>query len=273
MTALSRAGIKKIQPGIESLDTNVLKLMRKGCTMLQNVQTLKLAAENGLFVEWNLLHGFPGETAENYRAIAAVIPKLGHLQPPSVCGPVRADRFSPYWARPESFGIEISPNPAYAYIYPFSPEIVARLAYHFDISSRASGELAEAVAETARAAAAWREGQPRSRLALWSRDDCSVEVEEGRAGRAPWTQQFDGAAAFLLRACWQARPWRALVQEYGEADDLRRALDGLEALDLILVEGDRLLTLALRQPGYAAAPSWGDVRAERTVPFTFGLAR
>ena len=63
------------------------------------------------------------------------------------------------------------------------------------------------------------------------------------------------------------------MQEYGEAVDLRRALDGLEALDLILVEGDRLLTLALRQPGYAAAPSWGDVRAERTVPFTFGLAR
>ena len=61
------------------------------------------------------------------------------------------------------------------------------------------------------------------------------------------------------------------MQEYGDADGLHRALDGLEALDLILVEGDRLLTLALRQPGYAAAPSWGDVRAGRTVPFTFGL--
>ena len=122
MTALSPRRHQEDPARIESLDTNVLKLMRKGCTMLQNVQTLKLAAENGLFVEWNLLHGFPGETAENYRTIAALIPKLGHLQPPSVCGPVRADRFSPYWARPESFGIEISPNPAYAYIYPFSPK-------------------------------------------------------------------------------------------------------------------------------------------------------
>jgi hypothetical protein len=29
--------------------------MRKGCTMLQNVQILKLAAENGIWVAWNLL--------------------------------------------------------------------------------------------------------------------------------------------------------------------------------------------------------------------------
>jgi len=30
---------------------------------LQNVQVLKLAAEAGLYVEWNLLYGFPGERA------------------------------------------------------------------------------------------------------------------------------------------------------------------------------------------------------------------
>ena len=88
---LSRAGIKKIQPGIESLDTEVLKLMRKGCTMLQNVQTLKLAAENGLFVEWNLLHGFPGETAESYRRSRPSYRSSGICnRPPSAdpCAPI-----------------------------------------------------------------------------------------------------------------------------------------------------------------------------------------
>ncbi len=37
--------------------------MRKGATTLQNVQTLKLAAEAGIYVEWLALCGFPGSAA------------------------------------------------------------------------------------------------------------------------------------------------------------------------------------------------------------------
>jgi ribosomal peptide maturation radical SAM protein 1 len=270
LTVLSRAGIKKIQPGIESLDTEVLKLMRKGCTTLQNVQLLKLAAENGLFVEWNLLHGFPGETAASYRRIAAIIPKLLHLQPPGVCGPVRADRFSPYWARPESFGIAITPNPAYRHIYPFAPETVARLAYHFDIVVPRSAALDEAVAAVVAGIAAWRTAQPRSSLALSDHGGDGLEITDRRAAGRPHVLHFAGRAAALLRACWQAVPWTVLVQQDGDADALRAALEELEALGLVLVEGDRVLTLALRQPGYAAAPDWSDIRAGRTVPFTLG---
>ena len=65
--ALARAGVRKIQPGIESLSTPVLKLMRKGCTMLQNIQLLKSCAGAGIEPGWNLLYGFPGEDPESYR--------------------------------------------------------------------------------------------------------------------------------------------------------------------------------------------------------------
>ena len=128
---LSRAGAKKLQPGIESLDTDILALMRKGCTMLQNLQTLKIAAECGVYIEWNLLHGFPGESRESYERTAALIPHLVHLQPPNGVGRVRADRFSPYFERPEAFGIEIEPLPAYRHIFPFDDAVVRSLAYHF----------------------------------------------------------------------------------------------------------------------------------------------
>jgi hypothetical protein len=40
LQALARAGIREIQPGIESLSDQVLRIMRKGVQALQNVQLL-----------------------------------------------------------------------------------------------------------------------------------------------------------------------------------------------------------------------------------------
>lgn len=143
---LSRAGVKKIQPGIEALDSELLTLMNKGCTMLQNVQLLKLAAENGLSVAWNLLYRFPSETAECYARTARLIPKLRHLQAPSNTGRASADRFSPYFPRPESFGVRLEPAAAYRFVHPFDKTSIRRLAYHFHMHSEALDHIDETVA-------------------------------------------------------------------------------------------------------------------------------
>jgi len=47
--------MRRLEVGIESLSTPVLKLMRKGTTLLQSVQFLRQAREMGLEVVWNLL--------------------------------------------------------------------------------------------------------------------------------------------------------------------------------------------------------------------------
>lgn len=268
LVLLSGAGIKKIQPGIESLDSTILRLMRKGCTMLQNVQTLKLAAEAGVYVEWNLLHGFPGETVEQYRGMAALMPSLFHLQPPGVCGAVRADRFSPYWARPAEYGIRIRPNPAYAHIYPFAPEAVTELAYHFDMDAPEGPELARAVAGVAARAAAWRADHPARRLALHDCGGDALEIEDGRQAGPAVTQRVGGIEAAILRAAWQAVS-RASLRVALDADGavLDAAIERLRARGLMLAEGGRVLTLALRQPGYARAPLWEEIRAGAQRPF------
>ncbi len=64
---MREAGILAVQPGIESLSSHVLKLMKKGVTGIQNIQLLKWCREYGIEVAWNLLYGFPGETAEGLR--------------------------------------------------------------------------------------------------------------------------------------------------------------------------------------------------------------
>jgi len=102
---MAAAGVRKIQPGIESLSTPILGLMDKGTTRLQNVQMLKWCGELRLGVIWNLLYGFPQELPDEYAAMASLMPLLYHLPPPSGVCKVRLDRFSPYWQDPERYGI------------------------------------------------------------------------------------------------------------------------------------------------------------------------
>ena len=71
---LRAAGIRFIQPGIESFSDTVLTLMRKGVSGLQNIQVLKWCKELGVEPNWNLLFGFPGEPPEEVHAHGEVRP-------------------------------------------------------------------------------------------------------------------------------------------------------------------------------------------------------
>ena len=106
------SGVHAMQPGIESLSTPILRLMRKGVTALQNIRLLKWCAEIGITPAWNLLYGFPGEPAQEYARMAELIPSLVHFTPPTFT-PIQMERFSPYFDRPAEFGIELTgPLPA-----------------------------------------------------------------------------------------------------------------------------------------------------------------
>ncbi|WNG25387.1 RiPP maturation radical SAM protein 1 [Cystobacter fuscus] len=130
---LSRAGVRWIQPGIEALDDGLLGLLRKGCSTVINVQLLKWAYDYGIWVVWNHLHGAPGENPEWYERVADWLPLIVHLQPPSggALTSIRFDRFSPYFNKPESFGLNLKPCWGYGQVYPVAPEQLARQAYFF----------------------------------------------------------------------------------------------------------------------------------------------
>lgn len=103
LAGLRSAGIMRIQPGIESLSSAVLDLMRKGSSKLLNIRLLKWAGYYGIGVAWNLLTGFPGETDDDYRRQAELMPLLHHLEPPAVravSGSNASARTSPMTRRP-----------------------------------------------------------------------------------------------------------------------------------------------------------------------------
>jgi ribosomal peptide maturation radical SAM protein 1 len=133
---LAEAGVRWIQPGIESLDDKVLALIGKGNSALMNLQLLKWSSEFGIDASWNMLCGIPGESDSWYSEMAEWLPAIFHLQPPTGVIRVRYDRFSPYQIRPQDFGLILEPSRAYAYVYPLPKESLMRLAYSFEDSGQ-----------------------------------------------------------------------------------------------------------------------------------------
>lgn len=155
LLTLAEAGVRAVQPGIESFITTVLKLMDKGTSMLQNVQLMRWCKEIGINVAWNLIYGFPGEDASLYPAMIRLLPRLFHMDAPQNCCRVRADRHSPYFMRPEKYGVRLIEEPAYKLVYPLQSDQVSRIAYYFDMEFRESPRILEYESDLQNAVAEW----------------------------------------------------------------------------------------------------------------------
>ena len=129
---LAQSGVRHVQPGIESLSSNVLRLMRKGVRAGQNVNLLRWAQYYDIDVSWNLLWGFPGETEQDYAGQASAVPALIHLRPPQSVGRIWLERFSPMFVEPNEFPMRYRrPEASYRYIYPAEVDL-ERVAYFFE---------------------------------------------------------------------------------------------------------------------------------------------
>jgi ribosomal peptide maturation radical SAM protein 1 len=133
LESLRHAGVSWIQPGLESLDDDALKAMRKGVSVMVNVQLLKWCEELGITVTWNIITGVPGENPASYHDMAQRMRLLFHLMPPSGAHEFELHRFSPYFDSPRDFGIEPGEAHAlYAHVYPVDQRDRNDLAYRFE---------------------------------------------------------------------------------------------------------------------------------------------
>lgn len=134
VAALGAANVRWVQPGIESLSTPLLTLLRKGVTAIQNLAFLKWCREQRVLVSWNLLCGIPGDAAEHYEEQLRLMRKIPHLSPAQGVSPIRVDRYSPYFVRHREFGwSDLSPLPEYRSLHPhLDAEALHGIAYHFE---------------------------------------------------------------------------------------------------------------------------------------------
>jgi ribosomal peptide maturation radical SAM protein 1 len=161
--ALKRSGITTIEPGIESLSSRLLTLMKKGVQARQNLMLLRYARAVGLDLNWNILWGFPGDDAEMYEDTLAILPLLHHLQPPAAMVHLSIERFSPYYSKPTEFGLRNMKPLAGYYDYLPRGVDVRRAAYHFTARYTCGSHDHMEVIQTlwrqmARWRASWRRG-------------------------------------------------------------------------------------------------------------------
>ncbi len=199
---LARAGVTQLQPGLESLSSHVLRLMDKGVRAAQNVNLLRWSAHYGIAVAWNILWGFPGETAQDYADQAAAVPHLVHLRPPASADRIWLERFSPLYREPERFGLRHrAPERSHRFVYPREVDL-DRVAYFFDYDL--AGALPEAAYDGLRQAAAawstaWDADQPPV-LTYWSAPGF-VQLYDGRHPGREGTYTFEGTLADIYLAC------------------------------------------------------------------------
>ena len=162
---LRDAGIRMVQPGIESFSDAMLAMMRKGSRGLQNIQFLKWCKELGVRPFWNIIWGFPGEPAAEYARMAALVPQLAHLEPPEYAGPISLERFSPNYDFADRLGFaNVTPHPAYRHLYPFNEDSITRLARRFVFEYREPRDVVSYTEPLALEVAAWQNGYAESDL-------------------------------------------------------------------------------------------------------------
>jgi ribosomal peptide maturation radical SAM protein 1 len=255
--AMRRAGITFIQPGIESLHSEVLSLMRKGVRAVQNVRLLKWARQSGIRVVWSILRGFPGEKDDWYRKTAAWIPQLEHFDPPSGIFPVRYDRFSPFHKDSDVFGLRLEPAPLIRFIYPFSERDLADQTYYFVDKNPSEGpDKGPGTRAVENAIGAWMgtfiQG---NHPALWyeERDD-SLEFHDTRSCAESDLLKIDGLLRYVYLLTEDGISRNRLIGEMesrkfpGTGDDADGALAFLVNKKLVLEVDGQFLGLATKGP-------------------------
>ncbi len=263
--AMAEGGVIHIQPGIESLSSDVLRLMRKGVSAQQNIALLRHCRGVSIKVDWGILYGFPGEPAEAYEATIALIPKLAHLGPPSGAVLIVIDRFSPYFKDPEGMGVgALSPLPAYRALYP--PEVdTHEIAFHF--SGNYTTELLgdpELVARLRQAAAAWE--------ACWTERKQPV-LELFTSGGRPMVLDTRPIARQAMTALSLAQHDALLQLEHPKSREgldpaLAEQADWLIARDFVLEHEGKLMSLVVRarEAGATTWRNWQEVAAVAAPP-------
>ena len=276
LVKLRDGGVRHIQPGIESLSDEVLRLMRKGVTGFQNLQLLRWCAEVGIGCSWNVLAGFPGESPAEYEWMGRMAPLLHHLQPPVSCSPIRLDRFSPLYDRAAESGLtRVRPARAYYYVYPLGRQELRRLAYFFDFDYADGHTVDSYVKPLAAVIQEW--------WAVWNDDDRpvldarvdgdTVVVTDTRTVATAARHVLTGARAAVLLHCDQRATATTLARapELAAVDgDVHEAVDWLVDAGLVARRGGRLVTLAVFRDRPADHPLLrarsDDVRVDAPVP-------
>ena len=241
-------------------------------TGMRNVELIKWCTYYGISCMYNILMRFPGETEEDYRLQAELVPKIAHLQPPWGIVKARADRGSPMFTEPETQSVRrLKPAACYDFIFPkrFNLE---RISYYFDhemdnvVDEEQYDDLLIRVAK-------WQSSWSDTThpILRYRKAFSNIVIEDGRRGK--WkSHSYEGGPAVLYEYCADARTPRDIASNVGIESWVQPALDEFVAKDLMLFMDGRYLSLALpNNPNFELPPGPQSAKPAAAVPDNFVL--
>ncbi len=239
---LRAARVMRIQPGIESLSDQVLRIMRKGVTGMHNLQLLKWCKEWGIIPQWNLLWGFPGEDPAEYARMAELLPLMTHLTPPLAGLSIILERFSPNFNESQALGFKnVRPVPGYFFTYALPEEAVRNIAYFFFYDYQEERNVWAYAQPVARRIWEWKDEHATSALYSVDKQDHLLIFDTRKVAPSPRVS-LQGAERWVLLACDTVLSLDKLKARYLEEDPAARGWDPLESVLSRLLEARLLVT-------------------------------
>lgn len=259
---MREAGITRIQPGIESLSSAALKLMRKGTTGLQNVQLIKWCKELNIAPYWNILWGFPGEDPAEYEKMARWVPLLTHLPPPGSTAQLRLDRYSPNFDQAAALGFKnIKPRSSYGHLYPtLAEDSLHKIAYYFSFDYQDGRDPRGYVRPLEDAVRGWREQHASNELLSLETPD-GLLIWDQRGSGEPRIWLLKDRAREVFESCDQIQGLRGIaarLEASGDAEqeaDIARLTKAMTREGLLIEDLGFYLALPVRFGNYALPES------------------
>jgi magnesium-protoporphyrin IX monomethyl ester (oxidative) cyclase len=258
---LRDAGFTFIQPGIESLQDDMLALMRKGNTAIKHIELLRNCRTYGMKISWNILVGFPGEQMAWLKEMLQILPLLSHLQSPNNLNHIFYQRYSEYTNRPEAYGLVLEPMAVYSYVYPGSGEFIRGIGYNAEPMDPAEKiayydlpQKGPIYHDLLRAFYLWAERFLRhaDRLQMFNYSD-RIEILDLRRIALNSCYTLRGLQQKLYEDCRIPQKRESLYEKYAddyEEKEIAGAIDFLREHFLIVAIKNEILALATENLGY-----------------------
>ncbi len=258
IAGLKKAGFVSLQPGIESLQDDLLNLMNKGNRAIKHIEFLKLSRTYGIGLIWNLLNGVPFEKIHYYEEINNIIPWITHLHPPVRFGKIIFEKNSNYTQNPQKYNLQLKPLELYELIGSYGEEFIKGSAEYFtDISDslKPTTKMTQVSDSILKNIFSWQQafnGGEGDRLTVYIDAD-SIDVFDLRKNAVVSLYHLTDKVKDVFLAADKVISVKNLQERFCDIteEELNNILKCLEDNHLIIKINDEVLNLATPQPSAA----------------------
>jgi ribosomal peptide maturation radical SAM protein 1 len=257
---MANAGVTCLQPGIESLDPDVLTLLNKASKAWQNVRFLKWCRYYGIHVSWCLLAEIPGEDQDWYERTATILPSLHHLQPPLAINSILLSRFSAYHHDANRYNLRLTPAQPYSSIYPLSEDDIMNLCYFFKEERHSNQEeeritrIHQGKEDLSNAVVQWIQLFDFEARPVVETHDTGAEIRvlDTRSVASERSLTLSGLERAVYLACEDGAQPERICNEFRQkgvaVSETEHIINTLVSKHLLLLLDDHLLALGLPKP-------------------------